>query len=342
MDNHGRRTFLTGLAAVGARLFLGGGRAEAQTPPAPRRVDVHHHVAPPRYVAELAPRRLLQPVSVSWTPARSLEDMDRAGVATAITSITTPGVWFGDAEAARRLARECNEYAARLAVDFPGRFGVFAALPLPDVEGSLREIAYALDVLKADGACLFTSYGDKWLGDPAFAPVMAELDRRHAVAFTHPTANACCQNLVPDVPPPIIEYGTDTTRTIASLVFSGTSARCPGIQFIFSHAGGTMPFLTERFTRLPLANTSLQARVPRGVLYELQRFHYDVAQAAHPMALASLLRLVPVSQVLFGTDFPFRTSLDHVKGLADFGISAGDLQAIERGNAVRLLPRLGA
>jgi len=342
MDSTGRRTFLTGLAAVGAGLLVGSGRVEAQAPPMARRVDVHHHLAPPRYIAELAPRKLLQPVSLNWTPARSLEDMDRAGVATAITSITTPGIWFGDGGDARRLARECNEYAARLVVDFPGRFGVFAALPLPDVEGSLREVAYALDVLKADGVCLFTSYGDKWLGDPAFAPLMAELDRRRAVVFTHPTSNACCQNLVPDVPAPIIEYGTDTSRTIASLVFSGTASRCPGIQFIFSHGGGTMPFLAERFTRLPLANKDLQTRLPQGVLYELRRFHYDVAQAAHPMALASLLRLVPTSQVLFGTDFPFRTSLDHVKGLADFGLGAADLQAIERDNAARLLPRLPA
>jgi predicted TIM-barrel fold metal-dependent hydrolase len=161
--------------------------------------------------------------------------MDKAGVATAITSITTPGVSFGDPVAARRLARECNEYAARLVVDFPGRFGVFAALPLPDIEGSLRETAYALDVLKADGVCMFTSYGDRWLGDPEFTPVMAELDRRKAVLYTHPTAPNCCRNLVPDVPAPIIEYGTDTTRTIASLVFSGTAARFPNIRFIFSH-----------------------------------------------------------------------------------------------------------
>lgn len=341
MDSPARRRFLIGLAAVGARTLVGASRADAQDPAAPRRIDTHHHVVPPRYIAELGPRQL-QPVIRNWTPSRSLEDMDRAGVGAAITSITTPGIWFGDTGAARRLARECNEYAARLVVDFPGRFGVFAALPLPDVEGSLREAAHALDVLKADGVCLFTSYGDKWLGDPAFTPLMEELNRRRAVLYTHPTANACCQNLLPDVPAPIIEYATDTTRAIASLVVSGTATRFPDIRFIFSHAGGTLPFLTERLTRLPLANKDVDRRVPNGVLYELRKFHYDVAQAAHPMALASLLKLVPVSQVLFGTDFPFRTSLDHVKGLADYGFSAEESRAIERDNAVRLLPRLKA
>jgi 6-methylsalicylate decarboxylase len=340
-----RRAFVAGLAvSLGATAFLprrSGAQATAGSGP-PHRIDVHHHLAPPAYIAALAPKQVLQPPSRNWTPARSLEDMDKAGVATAITSVTTPGVWFGDSAGGRRLARECNEYAARLTVDFPGRFGVFAALPAPDAEGSLREIAYALDTLKADGVCLFTSYGDKWLGDPAFTPLMDELNRRKAVVYTHPTAANCCRNLLPDIPPAVIEYATDTTRTIASLLFSGTAARFSDIRFIFSHAGGTTPFLSERLTRLPMANKDLEARVPNGVMHELKKFHYDVAQAAHPMALGSLLKLVPVSQVLFGTDFPFRTSADHVRGLGDYGFSAGDLRAIERDNALRLLPGIKA
>jgi predicted TIM-barrel fold metal-dependent hydrolase len=219
---------------------------------------------------------------------------------------------------------------------------MFAVMPMPHVEATLREIAYALDALKADGIGLLTSYGDKWLGDPAFAPVMDELNRRRAVVYTHPTTANCCGNLIPDVPESIIEWGTDTTRTIASLVFSGTAARCRDLKLIFSHGGGTMPFLTERFVRLPLINKSLAPRVPNGVEYELRRFYYDTAQAAHPFALASLLKLVPVSQVVFGTDYPYRTAADHVKGLTDYGFSPSDLQAIDRENAVRLLPRLRA
>ncbi|HEV8437670.1 MAG TPA: amidohydrolase family protein [Methylomirabilota bacterium] len=342
-----RRRFLGGLTALGASVVVSGCRSAAPAPAAERptpaqRIDVHHHHAPPGFVAEITRRQTGQRPLMEWTPAKSIEDMDRAGVATSITSITQPGVWFGDAAAARRLARECNEYAARLVSDYPARFGMFAVVPTPDTDGSLAEIAYALDVLKADGIGLLTSYGDKWLGDLAFIPVMAELNRRKAVVYTHPTTANCCRNLVPDVPPSIIEWGTDTTRTIASLVFSGASVRFPDIQFIFSHGGGTMPFLTERFIRLPLANKELQARLPNGVAHELRRFHYDTAQAAHPMALASLLKLVPVSRVLFGTDFPFRTSEDHVKGLTEYGLSAADLRAIDRDNALRLLPRLRA
>lgn len=337
-----RRNFLAGLAAFGVGALFPERRSDAQdtVTPKPHRIDVHHHLAPPGYVAELASRKLGERPTFDWTPARSIEDMDKGGVATAMMSITTPGVWFGDIEVARRLARECNDYAAKLAADHPGRFGMFATLPMPDVDSCLREIEYALDALKADGIGLLTSYGNRWLGDPAFAPVMDELNRRKALLYTHPTVANCCRNLLPDIPPSIIEFATDTTRTITSLLFSGTAARCQDIRFIFSHAGGTMPFITERLTRLPLTNKSLAARVPNGVMAELKRFYYDTAQASHPMALASLTKLVSASQIVFGTDYPFRTSADHVKGLIDYGFSAADLRAIDRENALRLLPRL--
>jgi len=340
-----RRRFMTGLAAAGAAAAVPAasptGVQAADTKPF--RIDVHHHLTPPLYAAELVRRKLEgQEPTLAWTPAKSIDDMDKGGTATAVTSITTPGVWFGDNQEARDMARICNDYAAKLRSDYPGRFGIFASIPLPDVDGALREIEYGLDTLKADGIGVLTSFGDKWLGHPSFAPVWAELNRRKAVVYTHPTTANCCRNLLPDVNPAIIEFATDTSRAIADLVFSGTAAKFPDIKFIFSHAGGTMPFITERFTRLPLLNPALNARLPHGVLYELQKFHYDVAQAAHPMALASLTRLVAVSQILFGTDFPYRTTLDHVKGLAGFGFSAADLQAIGRDNAVKLMPELKA
>ena len=307
--------------------------------PAPHRIDVHHHHTPPPYVAALTAKNISGPVR-DWTPDKSIADMDKAGVATAVTSITSPALRFLDEAGARKLARECNEYTAKLVADGKGRFGMFAVMPMPHVNATLHETAYALDTLKADGIGLLTSYGDKWLGDPAFAPLMDELNRRQAVVYTHPTTANCCGSLIPDVPDSVIEWGTDTTRTIASLVFSGTAARCPDMKIIFSHGGGTMPFLAERFTRVPLINKSLASRVPNGVEHDLRRFYYDTAQASHPMALASLMKLVPASQVLFGTDFPYRTAADHVKGLAEFGFSASDLLAIDRENSLRLMPRL--
>jgi 6-methylsalicylate decarboxylase len=305
--------------------------------PVPNRIDIHHHIVSPGFVEELKSR--LQPPTLNWTPARSIEDMDRAGVATAITSVTTPGVWIGDHEQGRRLARESNDYAARLAADYPGRFGIFVAVPLPDIEASLREIEYGLDVLKADGIALFTSYRDQWLGDPAFDPVMEEFNRRKAVVFVHPEAPLCCRGLLPGVHEHVLEYGFDTTRAITSILFRGTAVRYRDIQWIFCHGGGTTPFLAERLVRAPSTNKSLAQYVPNGVMAELRRFHYDVAQIAHPMALAALTRLVPISQILWGTDFPFRFGYEYVKGLDEFGFDAEDLRMIDGENALRLLPR---
>ena len=304
------------------------------------RVDVHHHVTPPKYLSELASRNLSTPDMSAWSVAKTLEDMDKAGVATSIVSITSPAVSFADADAARRIARESNEWMASLRRDHPGRFGSFAMLPMQDVDGSLREIEYALDTLKADGIGLLTSYGDKWLGHATYAPIMDELNRRKAILYTHPTLANCCRGLLPDVAPTVVEFGTDTSRTITDIVFSGTAARCPDVKFIFSHAGGTVPFLTERLVQAPVINKNLAARVPNGVLHELKRFYYDTAWAYNAAPLAALTKLVPPSQILYGSDYPYRTGPDTVKGLLGYGFSRRDMNAIGRDNAVRLMPRL--
>ena len=166
------------------------------------------------------------------------------------------------------------------------------------------------------------------------------LPRRRAILYIHPTAANCCRNiLTPDVQPTVVEFGTDTTRTIVDIVFSGTAARCPNINFICSHAGGPLPFLTERLLRAPIIDPKLVARVPNGVMHELKRFYYDTAWSAHPGALASLMKLVNVSQVLFGSGYPYRTGEDHVKGIIDYGFSQSDLDAIGPGNAQRLMPQ---
>src|SRR5262245_912279 len=204
--------------------------APAVAPPPKTVIDVHHHVAPPAYVQELIARGQNEPPLFRWSVQKSLDDMDKAGVATAITSITTPGVWFGDDGAARRLARKCNGFAPTLVRGNPGRFGVFAPLPLPDVAGSLEEIDYALDTRKADGVGLMTSYGDKWLGDPAFEPVMEELNRRKAVVYTHPTLAECCRGILPLVQRAVVEFQTDTSRAIGSVVYSVTAARHHDVQ----------------------------------------------------------------------------------------------------------------
>jgi predicted TIM-barrel fold metal-dependent hydrolase len=310
------------------------------------RIDTHHHILPPRYLEQERERlrgtsHALFPRLVEWTPDRAVETMDRAGIATAVSSISTPGIWFGDAAAARRLARECNEYAARLAGDHKRRFGMFAALPLPDVDASLREIEYALDVLGADGVGLMTNYDDRWPGEPAWAPVFDELERRRAVVYFHPTAAKACTNLLPGLPPATLEFPFDTTRAITSLLLSGTFSRCPHVRFIFSHGGGALPMLAGRLAGFLSVRTDLAARVPNGVLPELRKLYYDVVGVANPVAFGAVRQLAGISQLLFGTDYPFFPPDRTVNGLAELGLGPGDLRAIERDNALALLPRLG-
>jgi 6-methylsalicylate decarboxylase len=338
-----RRSVLGGTAGL-ALSGLVPSPGSAETPTKAALVDVHHHLAPPAYIADLKKRKLGLPQTLEWTPEKSLADMDAAGVATAFLSITVPGVWFDDEDAATiALARACNEYGAKLAGDGSRRFGTFAILPLPHVDASLREIDYALDTLKADGIALMTSYGDKWLGDPLFLPVMEELNRRKALVYTHPTAANCCVDLVPTQPPVMIEFGTDTTRTIADIVFSGNARRFPDIRWIFSHAGGTMPFLIERFVRHPLLVPKAKETVPDGTLAELKRFFYDTAQTSNRGSMSALAAIIPPSQIVFGTDFPYRTGIDHVKGLREAGVFTDEQMAsIERGNALKLIPRLAS
>lgn len=334
-----RREFLIGLAALGAAAIVPKALAVAQTsaaaPAQPFRIDTHHHFSSPGQVAELLARKTGQTPLIEWTVQKSLEDMEKGGVATSILSISEPSVWFGDNAAARKLARECNELGARLMEDHPGRFGQFAILPLPDVDGSLREIEYSLDTLQADGICMMTSIDGKYPGDPAFQPVMDELNRRKAVIYFHPYRAPCCQNLLPQGTGLGGELVNDTTRAIASVLVSATVVRCPDIRFIWSHGGGTAPYITGRLG-------GAAQRLPKGLIYELQKFYYDTAQAFNPYTLPSFKKLVPVPHILFGTDFPFGAGSPSVaKGLRDNGeFSASELRAIERENALELFPRL--
>ena len=252
----------------------------------------------------------------------------------------------------RKAVRACNEAAAKLRDDHPGRFGSFAALPLTDVDGSLREIEYALDTLKADGIGIFSNYGDKWLGHPSFAPVYEELNRRKTVTYVHPNVANCCANLLPNVPNEgaMIEFGTDTTRTIADLIFSGTTTKFPDMSWIFSHAGGTMPYMIERFLQgtsaevVPGIETkgmtyAVPKNVPMGALYEIRKMYFDTAQASNPVAMGALRKVVPVSHILYGTDVWYRTSVETAKGLVTSKVfTPAELHAIDRGNAERIMP----
>jgi predicted TIM-barrel fold metal-dependent hydrolase len=344
-----RRSILTTLAATaGAVALLPRCKSLAQS--ATRLVDTHHHYYPREiieawqgYMSRKNEGRL-QPNVANWAPAASLEEMDKSGVATSILSLASiPGVWFGlDAEGMRRMSRLCNEFAAKMVQDHPGRYGLFASLPMPDVDGSLAEIGYAFDSLKADGINLSTSFGDRWPGDPNYNPVFEELNRRKAVVFFHPYAPNCCGSLNSGVPPGVLEFPYDSGRAITSLLLSGSLARLRDIRWLFSHGGGVMPMLAGRVAFFAGARKDIAEIAPNGILAELQRLYYDTANAAWPISMAGLLKMVPPSQIVFGTDFPYLPTVMQADALEKNGLSSDAFAAIQRDNAIRLIPRLSA
>jgi predicted TIM-barrel fold metal-dependent hydrolase len=332
-----RRRFVAGavagLAATGfaPKLF-----AQAK----PHRIDVHAHIVPPSWLNAMDVIGRKDARLANWSPQKMLEDMDKGGVATSILSPTTPQVTPLGKDTAARISRESNEYSKKLESDHAGRFGTFAMLPLPNIDGSLKEIAYAFDTLKVDGVGIMTSYGDKWLGYPEFEPVWAELNRRKATVYTHPTGANCCVNLVKGVDEAYIEFGTDTTRSIFTLIFSGFGEKYPDINWIWSHGGGSLTSFYERFTVQAISRPPYAGKITRDqVEKQIRRYYYDTAAIPNDVTMSALIKMVPMSQIVFGSDFPYRFAREYAAYLPTF-FKGDDLKAVDRNNALRLIPRL--
>jgi predicted TIM-barrel fold metal-dependent hydrolase len=321
-----------------------------------QRIDVHHHYVTAELVEELARAGIHHVGGQPLAPARpedSLAVMDRYEIAGALLSVPVP-LTFPDRDTACRVARSLNEAGARAVADAPDRFGLFAALPLPDVDGALAELEYALDALHADGVLLLSNHAGVYLGDPRLEPVFAELDRRGAVVFVHP-AEPLGGSPVGRLEASLFEFVFDTTRAVANLVGSGTLERCANVQMIVAHAGGTIPYLHDRvLDRRPILERVAQAPPPTqdelqrmlsdGLARsrrQLQRLFYDVTLAAGETALGCLQQLVPGTQIVFGTDYPMAQEIGLANTLTGLERHPGlDLRAIETDNARRLFPRL--
>ncbi len=343
-----RRGFLAGAAAFAATAVVPETKTPALAAPA-KLIDTHHHFYPPAYQKAWAAwedqRKIPHlGVQLAWTRDKAFEAMDKNGISTAVLSLaSTPGTWFDQgADKAHDWARLCSDYAAEMVRDRPGRYGLFAPLSMLDVDVTLKEIEYVFDTLKADGINLQSNYGDKWLGHPTYKPVMEELNRRKAVVFVHPLVASCCANLSVGAFPAVIEVPHDTTRTVVSLLLSGTFARQRDISWIFSHGGGTVPFLAGRIEAFyDTKGRAPGGFAPDGIEAEFRRLYYDTANATHPAAMAALQKLVPMTQLTYGTDTPY-FPLNQIDSLRQLGLPQSDLDAIASGNAERLIPRLKA
>lgn len=332
-----RRTLLAGACAAAGALVLGSTAAFARARPKGL-IDVHHHVLPPR-----APAAMVHHLE-GWSPAKAMSEMDAAGIA---TGIAYPGpIRSGDAAERKDLARLWNEFTAQIGEQNPGRFGLFASLPFPHVDQCLAEIDYAYDHLKADGFGITTSYDDLWLGDEKLWPIYEKLNSRDAVVFVHPHDAACCAKMSyqkPIMDGSWIEWPISTARTIMSLMVSGTFRKFPRIRFIFAHGAGVMPLLIERIAGLSawseVGDKGIASLFPNGVKAEFRSLHFECAQACSPTNMAALRSLVPDTQILFGSDYPF-FSLDYAsRKFADLHLPASIERQMGSRNAARLLPR---
>lgn len=237
---------------------------------------MHHHILPPEYVNALNSIRQSHSGGAelpNWSKDAALALMERQGIATALASISSLGIYFGDRRFTRNLACRCNDILAALVRDYPQRFGAFAILPLPDVDAALREIEYALDTLKLDGIILLASVGNQYLGDPQFDAVFAELDRRQAVVLLHPTILPGSDVPKLTLPEFLVEFVFDTTRAVANLIYSGTLERYPSFSMIVAHAGGTIPYLAGRLAIAPSIRSQLQEKAPQGAITYLKRLY---------------------------------------------------------------------
>ncbi len=339
-----RRTFLKLASLFGISISNGAAFAgNLSITPQPGWIDVHHHILPPVYTLALSKIGITSAGGFPfphWNAQVSIDAMDRNGVASAITSISSPGIYFGDIEFTKNLARQCNEFSASLIKDYHARFGGFAVLPLPDVKAALDELEYAMDVLKLDGVVLLTNVGGHYLGSSKFNDLYSALNQRKTVVYIHPTTPP--NGKFPEmkyINPAIMEFVFDTTRAISNLIFNNTLERFPDIRFIFSHAGGTAPYIAQRIALLDHSRVFYKF----DTIGNLKNLYYDTALSAASYALRSLQELVDSSHILFGSDFPFAPEAltgATISGLKNYdGFNEKELRAINRGNAQNLFWR---
>lgn len=315
------------------------------------RIDVHHHHVPPGLGGFGGARARGGAGGRGgggrgggrgpWTPDATLQQMDKFDIAVAILSMTQMGdVLYDNTEKGRTAVRTGNDYGAKLMADHPKKFGLFAGVPLPDIDGVMEEIEYGFDTLKADGIGIYTNDNQgKWPGDPYFDPMWKELNRRNAIVYMHPLAPPCCTNLNDSVSFTMNEFDFDITRACTSILANGVLHKYPNIKIIIPHSGGTMPMIAGRIKDRYPHDPKHEEYIPNGVIAELQKFYIDIAHASFPYPMAAMMKFALPDHIMFGTDFSPEPIESTVNELPHLGLSAKTMAAIERGNAEKLFPR---
>jgi 6-methylsalicylate decarboxylase len=309
-------------------------------------IDTHHHLLPDFFwqATENANAPIGGLAPLKWSKEASIAFMDAAGIDLAVVSLSTPGVHTGDSAKAQALARRCNEFSANLVRSQPNRFGGFACLPLPDVDASLEELSYALDVLGLDGFVLFTNSNGVYLGDPSLEPVFVELERRKAIVYVHPNPSPDASAHALGLPDNLLDFPTDTNRAVAQMHYTNRFARTPNVKYIFSHAGGSIPYLAARFAIIDEMGFVAGGEQRGKAAKMFRRIYWDTALAASDPVLHMLRDVAGIDQVLFGTDFPYLRrdlAIDSKQRISrSIELNDSERRAILGGNASRLFPRL--
>jgi predicted TIM-barrel fold metal-dependent hydrolase len=339
-----RRDLVATFAALGALSLLPAAALRATAATTPAAIDFHHHFNPPFLANAAANNRVGGTgAGLNWDINFSLEGMDKAGIS---TSIITPPTGFAertDPEKRVGMIRTVNDFGAQVVRDHRGRYLQLVYMPLPDVDAALKEIEYGFSALNVVGVGFATSYGTKYVSDPAFTPIWEELNKRKTIAYFHPLAPACCAGIFPNFPEEaqLVEIPYDTARAVVGLLLSGHFAKYRDIKWVFSHSGGAVPMFAGRFNRL-LQTSDVSKVAPNGINAEFARLYYETANANSPPTMAALMKFAPLGQILFGSDHPYVTDSDNMSDLKRCGLSPREMSAILYENAQRLVPQLKA
>jgi predicted TIM-barrel fold metal-dependent hydrolase len=311
------------------------------------KIDVHFHLIPQFYREAVYEAVSHSPAGgiafPDWSPALALDLMEKHEITVAMLSLAQPGVGFLAGEKAVAFARKCNDYAAELIQQHPNHFGCFGLLPMHDTEAAITEARYCLETLHFEGISLFSSYGEKYLGDSSFDPLMSYLDSRDAVVHVHPALHPSTKAVALPWPGFMMEFVFDTTRAAVNMVFSGARRRYPNIRFILSHGGGTMPYIAWRLAVSPMIDPRLKQRSPQEILADFKSFWYDSALVPAPQPMGALSRVAAKERIIFGSDWPFCNEAvvaEEVKAFTAPDFLAADMVAmISRKNALQLFPQ---
>lgn len=365
-----RRNALKALGAAGAmaaaaKSELFGQFSNKSAHPAGR-IDVHHHHVPPALAARPGAAGGLgnggapaggrgaagaaaggagaNTFGRGWTPEKTLEQMDKFNISVSILSMTQMGpLLYDNTQKGRDAVRTGNDYGASLVAKWPKRFGLFTGVPLPDIDGVMKEIEYGFDTLKADGVGIYTNDNQThWPGDAYFDPMWQELNRRNAIVYIHPLAPPCCTNLNDSVSTAMNEFDFDITRCCTSILANGIFHRFPNVKCIIPHSGGTMPMIAGRIQDRYPTDDKHKEFIPNGVIAELQKFYFDIAHASFPWPMAAMTKFAKPDHILFGTDYPFEPIESTANQIPGLGFSPEFWKAVDRDNAEKLFPRFKA